>query len=68
LRATDDWFRRFNDRHGTKVSLRGVAAQVHFPVVNGSSFTTLFSDCLTIDELGPGSDPACARPICARTA
>src|ERR1039458_975924 len=68
LRATDDWFRCFNDRHGTELSLRGVAAQVHFPVVNGSSFTTLFSDCLPIDELGPGSNRACSRPICARTA
>ena len=33
LRATDDWFRCFNDRHGTKVSLRGVAAQVRFPAI-----------------------------------
>ena len=34
LRATDDWFRFFNYRHGRKVSLGGVGAQVHFPVVN----------------------------------
>src|ERR1035441_1299682 len=45
LRITDDWFRCFNYRHGTKVILRGVAAQVDFPVVNGSSCTRLLSDC-----------------------
>ena len=32
LRATDDWFRCFNYRHGTKVILRGVAAQVPLPL------------------------------------
>ena len=34
LRAWDDWFRCFTCRHGTKVSLHGVGAQVDFQAAN----------------------------------